>query len=303
MKIIDNIIEELTDKSSTLTDILIKTKVLAFKLKNQELTDWIDNELNGYPDGKLPSYRILRCQVIGQISNGFQRAKNFPVPLTALNEKEKISITTVRLYQSISTLDDFLIRGDGAKMVMNIPPEFYSFLSKDFDNNFEIEFARREVDKVQIVQMLTAVRTKLLDFLLKLNEEIGEEADLKNLSSDISKEKVASLFKSAVFGNNTTIIVGDKNSQTVTNISVSTGNFKELEKLLLSTGVDRADISELETILGTDNPNNTKREFGTKVKGWISKMLNKAMDSSWKISLAAAGKLLADGISSYYGWK
>jgi len=35
MKIIDELIEELTDRNNLLTDILIKTKILAFKLKDE----------------------------------------------------------------------------------------------------------------------------------------------------------------------------------------------------------------------------------------------------------------------------
>ena len=303
MKLIDDLIEGLTDKSSTLTDILIKTKVLAFKLKNQELTSWIDSELNGYPSGQLPHYRILPCQVIGNLSNGYQRATNYPIPLTVLNKEEREGMTKVRLYQSISTLDDFVHKGDNTKMVMNVPPEMYGYLSRDLDNDFVIEFARREIGKIQIIQVLTSVRTKLLDFLLKLNEENGESNDLNSLTQGTGKDKVSSIFSSSVFGNNTTIIVGDNNTQTLTNSNNSTGNFEELKKLLLETGMKEKDVQELEVIIDSDNPNPTNREFGTKVKSWVGNMLRKAMDNSWKIGLGAAGKLLADAITRYYGWK
>ena len=94
--------------------------------------------------------------------------------MTVLNKEEREGMTTVRLYQSISTLDDFVHKGDNTKMVMNVPPEMYAYLSRDLDNGFVIEFARREIGKVQIIQVLTSVRTKLLDFLLKLNEEAGD---------------------------------------------------------------------------------------------------------------------------------
>lgn len=303
MKIIDDLIDQLTDNSITLTDILIKTKVLAFKLKNQELKNWIDFELNGYTEEKLPDYRVLQCQIIGQLSNGFQRATNYPIPLIALNDKQRESITTVRLNQSISTLDDFVHKGDGSKMVMNVPPEMYGFLSKNYDNGFEIEYARREIGKIQIVQLLTAVRTKLLDFLLKLNDEAGDSDDLGNLTSDYKKEMVSSLFSSSVFGNNTTIIVGDKNHQNVANSIITKDNFEELREVLLIAGIEKEDVDELEEIIKTDKPDNTKMEYGPKVKTWVTKMLGKAMDSSWKMGLGAAGKLLADGLSHYYGWK
>lgn len=303
MKLIDDLIEELTSKSVILTDVLVKTKVLAFKLKNTELQTWVDSELNGYTDGQLPDYRILPCQIIGTVSNGYQRGTNFPIPLTALKEKQREAMTTLRLVQSIATLDEIVHKGDSTKMVMNVPHEISNFLSKDFDNGFVIEFARREVDKVQIVQVLTAVRTKLLDFLLKVNEEVGENEDIKSMTQGDGKDKVASIFSSAVFGNNTTIIVGDGNTQNLTNSNITTGNFEELEKYFSDSGMDKKDIAELKTVIDNDNQDQKKQEFGIKVKAWTQKMLGKAMDNSWKVGLAVAGKLVADGITRYYGWK
>ena len=300
MKIIDELIEELTDKSNHLTDILIKTKVLAFKLKNQELINWIDNELNGYSNSELPEYRRLTCQIIGSMSNGFQRAKNYPIPLIGLDDELRQGMQTVTLTQSVSTLDDFVHSNDGGKMIMNIPPEMYGYLSKDLDNGFVIEYARREVDKSQILQTLTSVRTKLLDFLLQLNEELGEQDDVKPLAQGEGKDKVASIFHSSVFGDNATIIVGDNNTQTVTN--VTQGNFDALKELLREKGVTDNDIEELKHVIDSDTPNTNSKEFGPKVKSWISGMLNKVMDGTWKIGLGAAGNVLAEGIKMYYGW-
>lgn len=302
MKIIEDLINDVTDKSISITDVLIKAKVLAFKLKNEELQSWINEELNGY-NGDLPQYRILHSQVIGELSNGYQRAKNYPIPLTSLNKDQREKMTTGYLHQSISTLDDFVNKSEENRMIMNIPPELYGFLSKDLDNGYVIEFARKVIDKTQIIQVLTSIRSKLLDFLLKLDEEAGDKTNIKDLSEGLIKEKVASLFSASVFGNNTTIIVGDNNTQTLTNSNNVLGNFEELRRLLSESGLSSDEIDELKVIIDDDNPNQVNKEFGSKVKSWISKMLNKAMDNSWKIGLGAAGKLLADAITRYYGWK
>lgn len=303
MKIIDDLITELTDKTAHLTDILIKTKVLAFKLKNAELISWVDSELNGYTVNTLPDYRVIPCQIIGTISNGFQRATNYPIPLTALDSEMKEMMLTVQLTQSISVLDQFVHKETGDKMIMNVPPEMYGYLSKDFDNNFAIEFARREVGKVQIIQVLTSIRSKLLDFLLKLNEEIGETEDIKPMTEGKAKDVVSSLFSSAVFGDNVTIIVGDNNKQKVKNTNIKKGDFKALEKTLKDNGVEKSDITELQTIIDIDTPDQNNKEFGPKVKEWVKKMFGKATDTTWKVGIGVAGKLLADTIQQYYGWK
>jgi hypothetical protein len=301
MKIIEDIIESLTDKSNTLTDILIKTKVLAFKLKNQELQNWIDSELNGYDEKEeLPKYRILSCEIMGTISNGFKQAKNYPIPLTSVSADLRKGMKTVKMSQSISALDEFIRKEKGSKMYMHVPPEMYDYMSRDFEGGFVIEYARREIDRVQVIETLTSVKSKLLDFLLKLNQEIGDEK-ISDLNSAQTNDLVSSLFNSSVFGNNTTIIVGDNNKQNVKNITK--GNFESLKKEFIENDIDESDLNELKEIIDNDNPDIKTKQFGSKVKGWMSKMMIKSMDGTWKVGIGAAGKVLADGIGTYYGWK
>jgi len=236
MKIIEEIIGELTNKDIHLTDVLIRTKVLAFKLKNNELKEWIDAELEGYTKNNIPEYRVLPCQITCTISNGFQRMQNYPIPLLGLDGKLKDLMTKMRLYQSISTLDDFVLDDSTNNTLSHyIPAEYYALLSRGFAHGVIVEFAQRFIDRVQVIQVLTSVKSKLLDFLLKLNEEIGDTEDIKSLTVGKAKEKVSSLFNSAVFGNNTTIIVGDHNTQTVSYITK--GDFATLSNFLSEIGI------------------------------------------------------------------
>jgi hypothetical protein len=300
MKIIDELIDEISNGNSKLTDILIKTKVLAFKLKNETLKNWIDNELNGYVSDELPEYRKLKCLVIGTMSNGFQRANNYPIPLTGIDKEIAEGLTSVSIYQSISTLDQFISDNQGSKMGNHVPSDICSYISKSLGNGYVIEYARQQLDKVQITQVLTAIKTKLLDFLLNLNEEIGED-NIDNFTKGIENEKVGGLFNSTVFGNNATIIIGNNNNQNVKNISK--GNFSELKRALETNGVSESEILELQTIIDDDNFNFEKHEFGDKVKAWISKMLLATMSGVWNIGIGAAGNLLADSVKKYYGWE
>ena len=47
MRLLDEIIELLSDRKGSLTDALLKTKVLMHKIGHQELAEWVNNELNG----------------------------------------------------------------------------------------------------------------------------------------------------------------------------------------------------------------------------------------------------------------
>ena len=209
-------------------------------------------------------------------------------------------IQNVNLTQSVSSLEDFGNGKPGSKMAMNIPPEMYGYLSKDFEGGYSIVYAKRVIERSQVLQVITVIRTRLLDFLLKLNDEFSEQKDLKTLAEGDAKQKVASLFHSSVFGNNTTIIVGDNNIQKVSNIMK--GDILSLKDFLKEKGMDDKDLNELSTVLENDHPNHIKKEFGPKLRDWISSMLNKALDGSWSIGIGAAGNILAEGIKQYYGW-
>ena len=58
--LLDEIIARLGDEKSSLTDALLKTKILLHQIGKKELVGWVNNELNGYPDvAALPKYRFI----------------------------------------------------------------------------------------------------------------------------------------------------------------------------------------------------------------------------------------------------
>jgi hypothetical protein len=61
MNAIEQIIGELSDSGKSLEGPLLNTKVLASRIKNDEIRDWARRELVGYRDlDELPSYRYVR---------------------------------------------------------------------------------------------------------------------------------------------------------------------------------------------------------------------------------------------------
>ncbi|WP_375861721.1 hypothetical protein [Burkholderia stagnalis] len=151
--------------------------------------------------------------------------------------------------------------------------------------------------------MLIEVRSRLLDFALTLQGELGNvaEDEMKEAAKDID---APAMFASAVFGDNTTVVIGNSNQTTVTN-SVSKGDFAALKKTFKDSGVDEADVDELRIAVTADDPDTVAetKQFGPKVRAWMGKMSEKAISGAWSVGIAAGGKLLADALGSYYGIK
>jgi hypothetical protein len=183
-----------------------------------------------------------------------------------------------------------------------VVPEWYRTLAKGaIESSFHIDSAWVQTEPTQIVNVLIEVRSRLLDFALNLQGELGDVAEV-NMKEAAQGIDAAGMFASAVFGDNATFVFGNNNETTIAN-TVTKGDFIALAKAFKDTGVSEADASELKAAVDDDDPNAVAetKQFGPKVKAWMGKMSEKAIGGAWSIGIAASGKLLADALGSYYG--
>lgn len=304
MQLIDELIEMLSSSDSSLEDALLKAKVLLYKLGEPGLAKWVDSELNGYKSGdEVPEYRVVTSRVLVNATDGITiRWNNFAAPLMHLDEELRTSLTRTTLGQSISAIEH-LANGDAEAVSKHLPTELCHLISKGLAPGVFAESGYIEISKGSLLQITTQVRSRLLTFVLELSSRIPSdmpEASVKGKAKEINAQ---SLFHNAVFGGTTTIIVGDGNTQNVT-ISIVKNNFEALSKLLLEKGIDEPDIAALRDAIESDKnaPEHAQHKFGSSVRAWMSKMLTKAVDTSWQIELGVAGNLLSSALSHYYGW-
>lgn len=303
MKLISEIIEILSSDTGKLSDALIKTKVLLHKIGHKELVPWVNSELNGYHDRKsVPEYRVLPAQVLVNASNGAYRVTSHHIPMSHLDEKHRESLETARMDQSLAVLEKFTEKDD-SHLQAHIPMESYGILGKGLGNYYQIESAWSEISHTSVLQILIQVRSRLLDFVLELNDQLPSELNEEEVKERIDSVDAGNLFNSAIFGDNTTILVGSSNTQSVSNITIK-GDFNALAKTLEKNGISDSDITALKEAIDQDSSiiNNDSKEFGPAVKSWLQTMLSKAVAASWNIELGVASSLLATALNSFYGW-
>jgi hypothetical protein len=305
MKLLNDIIELLSSQKGSLTDALLKTKILLHKIGHQELIQWTNNELNGYPDrDSVPPYRVLQGQVLANVASMVYQFNAHPIPLGHLDRGVREKFQTARMDQSVAVLEKFIEKSN-THVQAPIPMEANYILSKSLESGYGIQRAWCEISKTDITQILVQVRSRLLDFVLELSQQLKEDDltddEIKQRGRDID---AVGLFNHAIFGDNVTIMVGDGNRQTVTNINVP-GDASALFALLRSHNVPEEDVLDLQQAIEADeNQIDPKaKKFGPAVKRWLEKMWSKAVDASWQIELGIAGNILADALMRYYGWK
>lgn len=299
MKLIDEIVDLLSSEHGSLTDALLKTKVLLHNLGQTDLIAWVNSELNGYGEQQeLPKYRLVPAQVLANLTSMTFQATSHPLPIGHLSEAQREGLETAKMRQSLAVLEKFSHKPE-ASLESPIPLEANALLGKNLASGVSIQRAWSQIEVSSIVQILTEVRSRLLDFVLQLRDKLPDEP------TDRQKQSVdtRSLFNNAILGDNATIIIGDKNKADIVNIHLK-GNFDALTHELKKYNVAEEDIAQLQAAIQEDEPNidPKSKEFGASVKAWMQRMLHKAVETSWQIELGMASAILTDALKHYYGW-
>lgn len=299
---VNTLINEISDESVSLSQVFLKVKVLIHGLNNKDLDQWIENELQGYKDGsKLPEYRIVPARVMATFQNVVQRFTHHPIPLNHLDDGLRESLERVRIGMSVSALEDLYKTPDANGMATPVPFEMFSLLAQGLDDSYQILSANREIPKPRLYQILTTIRSRLLNALLDMKDSFGGSENIGEEDVKKNKSAISAFFNSAMFGDNATIIIGENNTQNVSITSIKKGDFDSLSSFLKRNGVEQGDIQSLKIALSEDGDRKESSTFGNKVNGWMKSMLSKAVDGAWQINVGTAAGMLVEVLKKHYG--
>jgi AbiTii len=170
------------DRSTRVTELLRKALVVARKLRLAEFQAWVERELVGYSGedaDRFPDYRRLRGQVRGH--NPYT-GQWMPLFFEDAAMAEVVSVRANK--QPLPEIEDLVSRGTIGTFHMPFPESIRKELSKGFDFETQISLF---TDKAALVGVLEAVRTIVLNWSLKLEEDgiMGEHMSFTD------KEKAA----------------------------------------------------------------------------------------------------------------
>lgn len=155
--ILTELLTNLIDSKTRLSDCLTKAYIIARKLKITESIEWISNEKNGYADSPLPDYRQYEGNMIAHhIYYGW---KNVVVP------DEGKDFCKAGTFQSISELESMVNKNDDGYIIHPLPS---SFLQRgNFGHCDQIAI---KIEEACLQNILDTVRQKLIDWVLHLQE-------------------------------------------------------------------------------------------------------------------------------------
>ncbi|MFG0501284.1 hypothetical protein ACF8GD_01375 [Pseudomonas putida] len=301
MKLIDEVIGLLSDGREPLQNALIKAQVVAHRLKNEEFYSWVKSELRGYEATEIiPGYRRAHMTMWGSVQNGLQHLKNTQLSTQSVPEEIREKITNRPFYQSVAVIESLSANEDDLKMV--IDRVFYRYLTYGFAKGTSVVEAWGLVSKGFFHQVLSEVRSRLLDFLLNLSDYVPDDGDDKEIRE--MKDLTGSLFKGAVFGDGASInvAVGSANQISGNHTVVLKNNWDHLVTELKAQKVQEADIRALKESIENDKECSSVVEgYGESVKSWLSGMISKAGTVAWDVPVQVGVGVLVTCLNNFFG--
>lgn len=300
MTLLQQIQNDAVDGKTDLATLLRKCRVLAARLKNDEFKNWVQYELDGYPNSAvLPDYRQFICHAFGHFSGPFGSGiKNAPLAIARLPEELREIAMKTRFGQGVGALQNIVAQYPSV-VEEQWPADLVALVASRFYENMVLLQAWKAIPASRIVGILDTVRNRILNFVLEIEAE-SPSAGEGIATPSLTTEKVSTVFNTYIMGNVGNVAAGSSNVQQQAAITVSQGDWDSLERYLRTLAVKDEDIKDLKDQVDAD-PTNPKKSFGKRVAGWIGKMIAKSAQGLWDVGTNVATSLLTKALSQYYG--
>jgi hypothetical protein len=234
------------DSTTAIGTLLRKAKILAAKLQNAEFADWVNRELNGYPDtSTLPPYRIVHVIVRGVLSDGYRRWNYAPIMTSFLPETLRGWGETAYLPKPISEYASLLELPDDGEVQCPWPQEIAVRYGAKGYNRMECLGAWQIISRNSLVGLIETVRNRILDFALEIEMAAPDAGEALPGHPPIAQDKVTQMFTTLVMGGVNNISSGGSNVQQSNSGQLAAGDLDSLLSYLRDVGVSASSVDEL----------------------------------------------------------
>lgn len=303
MGLLTEIQNDALSDSTPVATLLRKVMVLAANLDSEVLEDWVKHELHGYGgDVDVPNYRsfIMNFKINGQDRRWKMTAQAVPqILVNQIVKDDNFHVFECR--QPIGTINLDEIKVSEGRFSINLDNYILLLQGKLYDPSVSLTRFWGEISASQVLGIIDAVRSRVLDFVLKLKRTYPEADAIDGLITKTHEDKqaVTHIYYTTIQGDNVGP-VGNNAGASIT-ITVNRGNKVQLREELAKHGVDATDILELEAALADEPVVKEGSTFGPKVAGWIGKMAGKAASGAWNVGINVGTTVIQSALLAYYG--
>lgn len=220
MTLLRQIQDAAVSDDTRVADLLRKCKILASRLKSEELAHWVERELNGYPEkDELPNYRIMKQVLIkGHFSGPFGSGiRDGEIPHFCLPESMRKDYRTIPIGQGIAMCEDLLSDKEKTTFSSPVPTDALLLFADNVYEGLTCMQAWVVIPRGAIVRVLDAVKNKILGFALDIEQQnpAAGEADVN--TTPVPKSTVSQVFNQHFHGSVGNVATGSQDfEQTAT---------------------------------------------------------------------------------------
>ncbi|MEO8255224.1 MAG: hypothetical protein ABI554_12660 [Flavobacterium sp.] len=312
--LLQEVIDDLVNTDKSLSSPLMKLNYFGKLIKNQELVEYTQSELNGYKaqDKNVPSYRRTIATLYIDMQMNIHRHYG-ELPVSMIQEPFRTAFRYVYVREGISAIEKLTKESDsssGGQIVTELPMEILHILQSPArllyksDARVDVIGARIAGNSNVIVEIPNAIRTKLLDFVMSIAENFGENIEIEtfNRKAQINNQTIIHQMNNTInnSGDGNIINTGNEN-QIENNVTLYKNDISRLQSEMEKQGIDKDDIEEISGIITVEEPNIKENRLGKESNNWISKIINKSLNGVGKIATGISANILATLIKQYYG--
>lgn len=278
MNLLQDIIDGCVNHSLSLDETLMKCKILAYRLKNTELVNWVNNEINGYETkDNFPSYRIIQVHSKGNFKYPTMLIENQNIPSIAISEKYREYVNTCYISRGVSALEHLLNNSTSDMLMADWDHNLVVLEGRKIYKDATCLYARQEIPLSAITEILEKVRSIILDFCLKIEQEypnIGEHPMINTPDIKKVEQIVQNTFN--FYGGTQNVATNSKEFSQDIQLN-SNELFNNIENAINSiSSIDETLKSELLKLLLQMKDSNNKQTFSEKYKNFIELISNHA---------------------------
>lgn len=298
-----------TDESTSLGNLLRLCMRLGKQLDNSELIEWARSETTGYEnEHTLPDYRVLDTEVMGNFHGPFGSGiRNTGIPMHLTEKQHHDRLFKAHMMQPVAELEALAnASNDSGTLKSNWSADTVAYYQQKefYTNNMVLSAAWRVLTQYSLEGILDTIRTRVLDFVLQIEMELGVNSALPATQQEVeapNSGKLTQIVANTIYGGNINLAVGNSGTTHQTSMNVQAGDLSSLKEYLKGLGLEDEAIGDLDRALELDAAESSQP--GPATQGWLGRVMIMLGRGTLSVGSNAVGSLIAEAVMRFLGIK
>jgi hypothetical protein len=291
-----------TGEAGSVAVLLRQCKVLASRLDHAGFAEWVESELNGYPEDavdRLPEYRRLRglevrAHIIGPMGSQNTSAV---IPPAAIDETHREPLFNADLIHAAAVLENIVSSADSSTLHLSWPADAVLLYA---DKVFQFErliSAHKLVPVAAMAGALDAIRNRVLSFALEIERANPDAGEAPIGTAPVPPDRIERAFAFNILGGTNVITVGEIKNV----LALPGGPWVSLEEELRQAGLPVNETDALATALSADREAIDRGELGPATQSWLGRITARVEQGAVDLGASAGGGVIAGIVLRYLG--